>query len=442
MKRWLVAVLVLLALIVLISPGIVGRLAERNMEAGIDWAESESPGVNITTESFERGWFTSEGRHRVVFEGGQFRDAAAKYAEATGNPEFISLVIETRLDHGLVPVSSLSRDAGSLSPGLASTVSTFEIDPGNGELVPLPGTLYSKVSLTGASNSRFLLETGFYAIDDVNFNWEGADMSIFADPANGDMAVHGTISPWTVSGADGRAEIGAISIDADQRRTDYGFNVGPVSFSVDTISVEEQSNRLTIGGISVNADSGIENGRLHTSGSLEVKDITVPGFGEVAVAMDMSMNRFDAASFGAVVAAFQEAQGAADPELALQMIYPTIADDLQALAAAGAEFKFNTLNVTLPQGTIAMSLAVEVAEADPDEAFSWPGVLLAMTASLDLRIPAKVFDFVTAMNPQAGSLLAMGLLEREGDDYVMAAEYAQGLVNVNGAPMPIPIPGM
>ena len=34
----------------------------------------------------------------------------------------------------------------------------------------------------------------------------------------------------------------------------------------------------------------------------------------------------------------------------------------------------------------------------------------------------------------------MGLLVPDGDDYIMNAEYAQGLVNVNGAPMPIPMP--
>jgi len=46
------------------------------------------------------------------------------------------------------------------------------------------------------------------------------------------------------------------------------------------------------------------------------------------------------------------------------------------------------------------------------------------------------------MNPQAGSLVAMVILIKDGDDYVMAAEYAKGMLNVNGAPMPIPMPGM
>ena len=35
MKRWIVILLVILALVILISPGIVGRLAEKNIEDSI-----------------------------------------------------------------------------------------------------------------------------------------------------------------------------------------------------------------------------------------------------------------------------------------------------------------------------------------------------------------------------------------------------------------------
>ncbi len=44
-----------------------------------------------------------------------------------------------------------------------------------------------------------------------------------------------------------------------------------------------------------------------------------------------------------------------------------------------------------------------------------------------------------AMNPQAGALVGMGFLRKNGDVYEMRAEYAQGLLTVNGAPMPIPL---
>ena len=86
MQRWLVILLVILALVILISPGIVGRLAEEKLADGIAWTELDSPGVKIATETFERSWFTSEGRHRVVFEDGQSQEATEIFSAATGSP--------------------------------------------------------------------------------------------------------------------------------------------------------------------------------------------------------------------------------------------------------------------------------------------------------------------------------------------------------------------
>ena len=47
MKRSVVVLLVSLALIILVSPGIVGRLAERNIEESMDWVERESTDLTI-----------------------------------------------------------------------------------------------------------------------------------------------------------------------------------------------------------------------------------------------------------------------------------------------------------------------------------------------------------------------------------------------------------
>jgi uncharacterized protein YdgA (DUF945 family) len=442
MKRWLVVLLVLLALIILVSPGIIGRLAEQNMEENIEWAESESPGVHITTETFDRGWFTSEGQHRVVLQGGRFREATEKYAEATGNPELPSLVIDTRFDHGLLPLTSLTRDSGSLAPGLANTISTFQLDPGNGELVELPGTLYNKVSLAGASDSRLTLETGNVELEEVKVNWQGADLAIYSDRNSGEMAIHGSIEPWGISSDDGELTIGAIRIDADQTRTGYGFNLGPANIDIGTITINDDGQQFVLGGMTIKMDSEIEDDRVNSSGSVSVKDVAVPGFGDVALVMETSMNGFHAESLGAVVRALRDAQASDDPEAALQTIFPEIEDDLKTLVSAGAELRFDQLSITLPQGKIETRIAIEIAETDAGADFTWASVLLATTASVDLRFPATLYDMAAMINPQAGQLVAMGILQKDGEEYVMAAEYAQGLVNVNGVPMPVPIPGL
>jgi uncharacterized protein YdgA (DUF945 family) len=440
MKRWFVVLLVVLALVVLVSPGIIGRIAERNIEDNIQWAETENPAVHITTESFDRGWFTSEGRHRIALQGGQFGSAIAKYSATTGNPEPPSLIIETRMDHGLVPWSSLSRESGSLAPGLASTISTFQLDPGNGEPVELPGTLYSKVSLGGASDSRLVLEAGGFEQADTSIGWEGAELAISHDRGTGELAVHGTIKPWNMAGDDGGATIGAIQIDSEQVRTKHGISTGLAEVNVGAITINGGSGQVEIGGITFRIDSGIDDERFNTSSTIALNDVVIPGFGDVAVTFDSSMNRLHAESLGGIASTLRDPQGAETTDWAV--LFPLIDDDLQELLSRGLEIRIDRLNVSLPQGTVITKFIVDVPAMDADADFTWPGVVLAMTASADLRVPAALYDLAAMMSPQAGSLLAMGILKKDGEDYVMEARYEQGLISVNGAPMPIPIPGL
>ena len=435
MNRWLVALLVVLALVILVSPGIVGRLAERNVEDSIQWAASENPGISISTETFERGWFTSEGRHRVVLDGGRFRDAGEVLQDSSGSPGSPSLIIDTRIDHGLLPLSSLK-------PGLASSVSTFQVDPGNGELIDLPGTLRSNVSFSGAMNSHFLADAGSFQLDGASLEWEGVDLSVVVDRNAGKFSAHGTISPLSIDSADGSLDIGQVSIDAEQTISEHGLYVGPVKLSIGAITGQEDGATFSIGGMQVEGDSSISDGRINGGGRLQIEDVDVPGFGEIGVLIDVAMSGFDAAALGAINQAAKDAQASADPEAALQALMVEIEGDLQQLASKGGSLSVNRLDVSLPQGQLATTLNVEVAESAADASFDWSTVLLNTTASLSIRVPSSLYDMASLMNPQAGSLVAMGILVKDGDDYILEAEYAQGLVNVNGAPMPLPIPGM
>ena len=74
MKKSLVFLLLALAVIVLISPAIVGRLAEKSMDENLDWAATESNELTVTSQGFDRGWFSSEGQHRVELRDGELRD--------------------------------------------------------------------------------------------------------------------------------------------------------------------------------------------------------------------------------------------------------------------------------------------------------------------------------------------------------------------------------
>ena len=434
--------LVVLAVVVLVSPGIVGRMAERNLEEHIAWAERDGSGIELQTESFDRGWFTSEGRHRLVLSGGSLREVVESYLQETGNDELPSLIIDTRLDHGLVPIGSLGRKSGSLMPVLASAVSTFQIDPGNGELMPLPGSLYSSVSLTGATDSRYLLDTGNFDYEELRVAWEGADVALQTDSTTGAFVVDGRIEPVTISNDGDAIHIGAITISADQVRSDFGFNVGSAEFILESFAVDGPASPVTVGNVSLSTATNINDARLNIGTKIAVDKITVPGMGDINFVLDLALNRLDAASMQGIAGAFRQAQGATDPEAALADLFPLIEGDLQKIFASGAEIRIDQLDVTLPQGKVTTRIIIDIPEGDSSADFSWSSVLLSTTASADIRMPSALFEFVQMMNPQAGVLVAMGILLKDGDDYVMNAEYAQGLLSVNGAPMPIPMPGM
>ncbi len=438
MKRWLVISLVVVALIILVSPGIVGRLAERNMEQGILAAKAQNPALDISTESFERGWFTSAGRHRVVFYNGQLRDANTV---GVGD-DALTLVIDTRIDHGLLPVSSLGREASSLRPGLASTVSTFHIETASGETSAVPGKFYNEVSLTGASSGQLLLEAGGFDLGTTRLSWEGTDLRIVSDPQDGDLEVEGEVSPFSLSDANGSAYFGTVKIDAEQEGTRYGFSIGELALSVDGARFNSAGSEVSVESIDVMADSAIDDGRLSGMARFELKDAELPSVGTVGVVLDVSLKNVEAASFGAIVVAADNANSGSGQQIDFDAFYPQVENDLKTLARAGAEVRIERFDVSLPQGQLATSLAIDLPELAKDKAFTWPGALLAMTADMSLRIPVPVFELLAVMNPQANTLLATGMLKRDGNDYVMDAKYGKGLVTVNGAPMPLPIPGM
>ena len=240
MNRWLVAVLVTLALIVLVSPGIVGRLAEKSVEENLNLAAGENDDIVVTTESFDRGWFTSEGRHRIELRQGALHSVFVGQGDASN--AIPALVVDTHVDHGLLPLSSLARDVSSLKPGLASTVSSIALDPGDGEIIKLPGKIYSEVGLSGATASRFVLEAGSRNIDGGSVEWQGADVTVKMNPASGAVSVDGSVQPWAAMYADGgedrsRISFGDIRIHGQQEKSPYGLAVGSIKLEVGPPSV-------------------------------------------------------------------------------------------------------------------------------------------------------------------------------------------------------------
>ena len=437
MNRLFVALLLTLALIVLISPGIVGRLAEKSVEENLGFAASESEEIAVTTESFERGWFTSEGRHRITLKDGSIR----ALLEDDVDGQIPSLIIETRVDHGLVPVSSVSREAGSLMPGLASTVSTMKLDIGDGQIFDLPAKIYSEVGLTGETTSRLQMDAGSQEIDDAALEWQGADVTVKTSPSTGSIAYEGEIQPLSFQDEEGGVRFGSLLIKGHQDRSAYGFRVGNTLLELDSLTVRTASGPgNAFGRFTFDGGNELEGDRANVSTRLTVSEVPMPTLGELDVTVDVVLNGLDAHSLQQVIEGIRNASTSTDPDEAWANLYPLIEADIQNLLTSGLELRIDQFDVTLPDSELTSTFRFELPDSDTE--FSWPALLLALTASADVRIPVKIFEMAEMANPDAAMLIAMGILKKDGDFYKMKAEYAKGLVTVNGAPLPIPLQGL
>ena len=437
MKKGVVGLLIVLAIVVLISPGLVGRLAEKSMDENLDWAATENQELTVTSQGFDRGWFSSAGQHRVAVHDGDLRDTLLRLAAVQSDDAVPDLVIDTRLDHGLVPFSSMTRDKGSLMPGLGSAVSTLSLEFSDGVKYDLPGTIYSEIGLTGNLESNLILEPGSFPRGDGTATWGGVDVLVTTSPSSRIVGFNGVIESFSVASLEDGFDVGKIEFSGNQRPTPFGFSVGDVAVTVASVTVPSPQGVQTLGPMSITTKATLDGGSLSDHSKAQLDNLPLPELGPTSVILDISVTDVDGASLGELIRALEEVDATMSHDDMMAAIEP----EMQSFLASGFVFNFDRIAVIAPQGAMEMELLLELKETDVDQ-FTYASWLLALDASLDLSIPSALVDIALATDPQFHAAIGMGFLKKNGDAYEMTAEFKKGLLTVNGAPMPVPIPGM
>ncbi len=434
MKKSFVVLLLVLAVVVLVSPGIVGRLAERSMDENLDWAATEAPDLAITSQGFDRGWFSSAGQHRIEVREGDLRDLLVAVFEPDDPAGLPALIIDTQLDHGLVPVTSMTREQGSLLPGLGSAVSTLAVEFPGGESFAVPGTIFSRVGLTGDLESNYVLESGSFDAEGGTLNWGQTDVVLTSNPTDGRLALRGSFEPMSAESEELTLLVGDTSFAFTQIPSRFGIPVGDIDVEVESVSMTGVGENVSLGPLGLKGESGLNGDRLSASAAIRVDNAPLEPLGEGSFSVRMRLEDADATAFARLQRSLQEAVPQADPAAAQAMLEA----DVQRLLAAGFGFYIDTLEVALPAGTIAATSRVEVDETDAD-AFNWAALLLALDAHVDVSMPVDVVDTLTVLVPDVRTVIALGYLRRQGDDYVVEASLENGTVMINGAPMQLPL---
>jgi len=434
-KKGFVALLVILAIVVLISPAIVGRIAEESMHENLDWAARESGEVSVTTESFARGWFSSEGRHRIVAQGGDLLVVAQALLGPLDADALPVLVVDTKLDHGLIPVSSMSRKKGSLAPGLGSAISRMSVEFPDGRVVELPGTIYSEVGLAGELQSHYELESGSYDDGGTTAPWGATTIDLKMDPGSGTATYDARVGSLSFGDSSETVTLAGLALEKQRRPTKYGIAVGNVAFTMDELSIFLPGNEA--GGVksmSINAKSELDGDDIDAEAVVSAALSGVPQFGEVALDMAVTVGGADAGALGRAQQALESIGASQDPMAA----FGPAEQDLKQLFASGFQLNLERLDIRLPLGTVSAKMLFTFAEEDP-ATFDWTTLLQSTEASIDLSIPDPIVQMMVQAEPNIAMAIGGGYLVKRGDVYALEAQLKKGLLTVNGAPIPIPL---
>lgn len=433
MKKGFVILLLALAVIVLVSPGLVGHLAEKSMDENLDWAATESPELTITSQGFDRGWFSSEGQHRVELRQGDIRDTLLALVASSDFDGLPALIIDTRIDHGLVPLTSMAREKGTLLPGLGSAVSTLRLEFENGETIDVPGTIYSDVGLTGELRSNLILEPGTFSDGDETAQWGDVDVLITTNPSTKIVGFKGALDEVAFVSPYNEVTIGPLHFGGNQQRTRFGPYVGDAEFTIEKITMPASWGQDSMGPISFTSTAALDDDAMTGRTTILLDDLPFGDLGRARINMDISVDDIDAEALGNLARTYNGLDGyASDDE-----IWALMEDDFKQLFASGFELHVVQLDVAFQPGTVSAELNVRMDDTDLDT-FVWTSALLAVDATMDLSVPAELMEYVISLDPQAGAAVGMGFLRRNQDVYEMEAAFKDGLLTINDAPMPVP----
>jgi len=120
------------------------------------------------------------------------------------------------------------------------------------------------------------------------------------------------------------------------------------------------------------------------------------------------------------------------------MIMSSAEEELKDLAAAGFDLEVRQFDIGLPMGNVTTRMTFGLPESDR-ASFTWSSLLLGLNGDVFVSVPESLVQLATSMDPQAGALVGMGYLSKDGDVYTMDAKLAKGLLTINGAPVPLPL---
>ncbi|CAN5283745.1 hypothetical protein BH24PSE2_BH24PSE2_24040 [soil metagenome] len=419
MRRRLLAGIAVLVALGLLAPGLVGVLAQNRHEQRLEETIGAAPWLRITAEDFDRGWFRSRARYRV--ELGEALQKNPAPAAGTRRADAPALLIDSRLGHGPF----------ALGTGLvlARIESQLTIVGADHSPVTLPAPVITRIDLDGGGTAQYSGGPVRVETDGRRIHLTGAEIAARFDPEH--LIVRGRLAALTAVDAHGRFEAAPLKFSVAHDVGDGGSSAYNVELQIPHAELTGREARLSFSDLRFSHAETQSADRIAAAIAIRVEELQVGERTLGPAVLRLQATDLDAVALDRLATANRDAESS-EPGAALM-----------ALVASGASASIDPLRVNTPDGEVSVTARFEFAEhpANGGSALLGPG----FSGALRLEVPQAIAAAAAAARPQfelwLQTLLDLGFVEAEQDRYRLNAEYRNGLLTVNGIPLPFPFGG-
>jgi uncharacterized protein YdgA (DUF945 family) len=488
MKK-LVVVIVVLAVILLLAPLGVGKIAESRMNSGMDKLAEQSGYLVVAERKWTGGWFKS--RQEVTFQvapafadimsaekmGSIFKSSAVDASNSGREAE--SAPGENPGDENL-PAEGDVTEAGSSQPlrfkvfndvlhgpvlgfsgfGVARVDTTLDLsEEVTAKLRELFGPkpvleVRTRVGFLGGATTTFTSEGRAIRApesgDETSYETFKLAMGFGRDLDSYDF--DGKLPKFQRKYSNGNmVQVTHVTLDGDGKRVKGDLYDGDVAFRIEEIKYDGVAGT---GSFSVDdvhyvvetatKDNFVTMGAKLGSGEVKSPAMAGTGIELKEIHYDFSLRRLHADSlekiFRSVREAYSLSPAAESPEALQAAMFEPMKEHAVELLKHDPEFSIDRIGVVTPEGEGVIKGLIKFVGVTPDD-FSSPGamgVVGKLDADIKVEVAVKLIEKVPNGATMAGAAVDSGYAKRDGEKYVCHIVFKNGELTVNGKPQAIP----
>jgi len=468
MKKAILGILVVLAVVVAAAPFGFGFVAEARLQTLLDDLNKENV-VDFTIIKVDRGWFSSD----VLVEA-ELSVCLAKSMDKLkklggSNVASPKLTLKNTIYHGPFPFIGGSF---SLLPvvGLVDTKFIASVD-NEEELINIDYSFETELTLTGANVIDLGIPEWDGALGEAEtISWKGLNANIKVSESLKNAKININAPYLKIDAKEGSFLLEGMNVSSNVRKGIEGLSLGSGQFDIGKIEFNEASNGtdVKLGKTSFAADTNASGNNINSHVEFRMEKLSVSGqeYGQALLSMDF--RNLHAGAVARIQKQMDELRCQSDipADQSSSLIGAAVMSELTGLLQQGPEIEIGELSMASPFGKMITTARVTIDSSRP-ELLSNPLLATgAIIAEVDVEVPEGLLVAInmgvlrnefknaniqyneeqlkTMAKSRVDSLMsgpAAQFFIKNGDVYKFNASFKEGVPTLNGQPFQIPLGG-